>query len=395
MTAEEAKKLLPVITAYAEGKRIQYSNGGAWIDSDDLSFCMDPSRYRIKPEEPQGGEIVAGEDLQYSNIAKVVSGVARRVDNTDWENTFFVQEYIANGQRAVAVPVRKGEIRPVLKPAPPPSLAYKPYVPRIDGKLDLDWIQSQAREFADEPAMIPKARDMGHCLLAVIDELRWATVKPEPGDPVSDGNWELYGKSKTRIGVGAIAVCLGGSDWYASHAAGGPIGSLIPYTSLDQLSPGDMVELNETTRQIRKAVAKPAVSDGNHDGFDPVNRPRHYADGSHGYECIQFAELLGDGRLFNAFKYIWRQGKKGDATEDIRKSIWYLRRWLLNGPYDPEPDDLNIYKVIYGMPVPVAEAMRLIWSTTSNRCFEEDEKAVWEALKMLEAYVGDSKEVAK
>ena len=30
--------------------------------------------------------------------------------------------------------------------------------------------------------------------------------------------------------------------------------------------------------------------------------------------------------LGNAFKYIARAGKKGDAIEDLRKSVWYLQR---------------------------------------------------------------------
>lgn len=51
MTIEEAKKFLPIIQAYAEGKTIQvnYSSTG-WKDSYLLSFNGSPSSYRIKPE---------------------------------------------------------------------------------------------------------------------------------------------------------------------------------------------------------------------------------------------------------------------------------------------------------------------------------------------------------
>lgn len=51
MTREEAKKLLPIIQAYAEGKTIQinYPPTG-WKDSYLLSFNGSPSSYRIKPE---------------------------------------------------------------------------------------------------------------------------------------------------------------------------------------------------------------------------------------------------------------------------------------------------------------------------------------------------------
>lgn len=51
MTREEAKKLLPIIQAYAEGKTIQcISITDEWIDIDKPSFDGHPSNYRIKPE---------------------------------------------------------------------------------------------------------------------------------------------------------------------------------------------------------------------------------------------------------------------------------------------------------------------------------------------------------
>ena len=54
MTREEAKELLPIIQAYAEGKTIQYRNVVCeWEDvtiEEDLSFADNPSEYRIKPE---------------------------------------------------------------------------------------------------------------------------------------------------------------------------------------------------------------------------------------------------------------------------------------------------------------------------------------------------------
>ena len=54
MTREEAKELLPIIQAFAEGKEIQYRNYlNEWLDitkNDGLSFVSLPSDYRIKPE---------------------------------------------------------------------------------------------------------------------------------------------------------------------------------------------------------------------------------------------------------------------------------------------------------------------------------------------------------
>ena len=54
MTREEAKELLPIIQAFAEGKDIQIRNitDDGWddIDDDRMSFCAKAEAYRIKPE---------------------------------------------------------------------------------------------------------------------------------------------------------------------------------------------------------------------------------------------------------------------------------------------------------------------------------------------------------
>ena len=51
MTREQAKDLLPIIHAFAEGKTIQYQNTDKnWVDIESPSFNYEPSLYRIKPE---------------------------------------------------------------------------------------------------------------------------------------------------------------------------------------------------------------------------------------------------------------------------------------------------------------------------------------------------------
>lgn len=54
MNREEAKKILPILTAFVEGKNIQvFTNTGIWIDSDDISLYnlgSWPEGYRIKPD---------------------------------------------------------------------------------------------------------------------------------------------------------------------------------------------------------------------------------------------------------------------------------------------------------------------------------------------------------
>lgn len=64
---------------------------------------------------------------------------------------------------------------------------------------------------------------------------------------------------------------------------------------------------------------------------DPVNRPSHYTDGN--IEVIDYIEDKKFGfHLGNAIKYISRAGKKNKdkEIEDLKKSIWYIERYIEN-----------------------------------------------------------------
>ena len=51
MIRENAKELLPIIQAFAEGKTIQVQEDIDWCYlGNDADFNLNPSRYRIKPE---------------------------------------------------------------------------------------------------------------------------------------------------------------------------------------------------------------------------------------------------------------------------------------------------------------------------------------------------------
>ena len=50
MTREQAKELLPIIQALAEGKNIQFLSDGEWHDINQADFTCYPDKYRIKPE---------------------------------------------------------------------------------------------------------------------------------------------------------------------------------------------------------------------------------------------------------------------------------------------------------------------------------------------------------
>lgn len=50
MDRNQAKQLLPIIQAFAEGKAIQQTDGYDWYDLDDPDFTANYNSYRIKPE---------------------------------------------------------------------------------------------------------------------------------------------------------------------------------------------------------------------------------------------------------------------------------------------------------------------------------------------------------
>ena len=66
--------------------------------------------------------------------------------------------------------------------------------------------------------------------------------------------------------------------------------------------------------------------------MDNVNHPKHY---SGNIECIDaMTSAFGISSVMNfcrcnAFKYLWRAGKKSDnITEDLDKAIWYIQKEL-------------------------------------------------------------------
>lgn len=66
---------------------------------------------------------------------------------------------------------------------------------------------------------------------------------------------------------------------------------------------------------------------------DVINHPQHYAGFSATIECIDITRHLSFD-YGNAFKYVWRAGKKGDkakAIEDLNKAAWYLQDIRENG----------------------------------------------------------------
>lgn len=98
---------------------------------------------------------------------------------------------------------------------------------------------------------------------------------------------------------------------------------------------------------------------------DLVNHPAHYESGyTAEIECIDVAQHLTFCRG-NAFKYVWRCGKKGDslkAIEDLKKALWYIQyeRGHISGASSGLSIALNVLNLIkLEEGIPVFEKMRL------------------------------------
>ena len=58
MTRDEAKKLLPILQAYADGETIQVKRMDEWADIEQPTFAgFDPFYYRIKPKKEENEKL--------------------------------------------------------------------------------------------------------------------------------------------------------------------------------------------------------------------------------------------------------------------------------------------------------------------------------------------------
>ena len=89
MTREEAKELLPIIQAWAEGKSIQFqTDSGSWSDiTKDLYTGNSPSLYRIKPEPKyrpfKSQEECLEEMLKHQPFGWIKNNDTKRLRNID------------------------------------------------------------------------------------------------------------------------------------------------------------------------------------------------------------------------------------------------------------------------------------------------------------------------
>ena len=75
----------------------------------------------------------------------------------------------------------------------------------------------------------------------------------------------------------------------------------------------------------------PKVNPPINEKLDDISHPDRYAGGR--YECIDVmvdvfsVQAVKDFCKLNAFKYLWREEKKG-GIEDAKKAIWYLEKFI-------------------------------------------------------------------
>lgn len=111
-----------------------------------------------------------------------------------------------------------------------------------------------------------------------------------------------------------------------------PEGKKLKVYFIDAVKEGTRYTLDDNEFVIiDKTSFKYLVDDNVADSSDNVNHPKHYETGK--FECIdvmietQGAEAVKDFCICNAFKYLYRHGRK-NGQEDIRKAIWYLNKYL-------------------------------------------------------------------
>lgn len=123
MTREEAKEMLPIIQAWAEGKTIQVKDKGRWVELCIDDFNRSTDMYRIKPEPKYRpfksqeecwnemlkhqpfGFVVSKDSIDYSGICRVFKdekGISRITFTSnpysDWDmETVFYRCNFADG----------------------------------------------------------------------------------------------------------------------------------------------------------------------------------------------------------------------------------------------------------------------------------------------------------
>jgi len=97
MTREQAKELLPILSAFADGGAIQHECAAGWEDRESPDFHSFPARrFRIKPE-PREWEIgIHGfpDSFGEKDIACCISAAGQKLKGCDCKTKIRVREIL-------------------------------------------------------------------------------------------------------------------------------------------------------------------------------------------------------------------------------------------------------------------------------------------------------------
>lgn len=114
---------------------------------------------------------------------------------------------------------------------------------------------------------------------------------------------------------------------------------------------------------------------------DVINSPSHYAEGRK-FEPIAVIEDWGlNYHLGNALKYISRAGRKDEITQDLRKAVWYIERYIAEQE-TPQEEPQEGYSHLLGLYDEIAaanprdliplESAHPMWDSDEPWMFSED-----------------------
>jgi len=99
--------------------------------------------------------------------------------------------------------------------------------------------------------------------------------------------------------------------------------------SMEPLKPGQVIRSDDPRLPINGTFPPEYASDKR----EAAINPGHYKDIVPGFEYFDIMDYLlvgWDGSqaaaLANAYKYLFRLGKKDEVLQDLGKSLWYLER---------------------------------------------------------------------
>lgn len=101
-----------------------------------------------------------------------------------------------------------------------------------------------------------------------------------------------------------------------------------------------------------------------------VCHPTHYTDGfgCKDMECITIARHLSFNEG-NAFKYVWRAGKKEDnQVQDIEKAMWYIKDLVES---DARKGASKVAKCLFDMIIPEESSRYEILKMIVNKEFDQ------------------------